>query len=413
MLCPAKHKSPSQSSINFYSGLSSSSNHDYHQHSTIITTALLPHQLIQFLTMESLFENSFYVPNCSQYEPLSPTEPLSPSTVKEERGETQTAEPEPPLSQLHNTNSQGRITKRRPAKPRSYDSSDLLLSALKCTVENHLRMTGYLPLSIDPEFKIDGKIRSWKEVEEWDMVKGERKTVKFSIDFKEAPDHARTCMQQVWHGTARQAGRTERHACMPLQQSSINLSSPQGCCLPPYFKFKSPPPPPPAPPPLLAPPPAPSSPQLYSLISSFFFFETQFPHTMANSRPTANNVPDCGRQQNPQTSVVKVERAETRTAVEPQPPVPSQLRGVRRRCILRRPGRKPFYQDHGEELLSLLESVIKRDLLMRENHVASYDGVKVDGKIRSWNERDEADRFKGNKKTVKFSIEFKAEVCLL
>ncbi|RCI07503.1 hypothetical protein L249_8339 [Ophiocordyceps polyrhachis-furcata BCC 54312] len=173
-----------KSSINFSSGLSSSSNHDHHQHSTIITTALLPHQLvfseIQFLTMGSLFENSFYVPNCSQYEPLSPTEPLSPSTVKEEeRGETQAAEPGPPISQLHNTNSQGRITKRRSTKPRSYDSSDLLLSALKCTVGKHLRMTGYLPLSIDPGSKIDGKIMSWKEVEEWDMIMGEKRTVKF------------------------------------------------------------------------------------------------------------------------------------------------------------------------------------------------------------------------------------------
>ncbi|RCI07346.1 hypothetical protein L249_4491, partial [Ophiocordyceps polyrhachis-furcata BCC 54312] len=183
-----------RSSINFSSGLSSSSNHDHHQHSTIITTALLPHQLvfseIQFLTMGSLFENSFYVPNCSQYEPLSPTEPLSPSTVKEEeRGETQAAEPGPPISQLHNTNSQGRITKRRSTKPRSYDSSDLLLSALKCTVGKHLRMTGYLPLSIDPGSKIDGKIMSWKEVEEWDMIMGEKRTVKFSIDFKVLMGH--------------------------------------------------------------------------------------------------------------------------------------------------------------------------------------------------------------------------------
>ncbi|RDA83035.1 hypothetical protein CP532_4748 [Ophiocordyceps camponoti-leonardi (nom. inval.)] len=32
-------------------------------------------------------------------------------------------------------------------------------------------------------------------------------------------------MQQVWHGTVRQAGRTERHACMPLLQMWLLLAT--------------------------------------------------------------------------------------------------------------------------------------------------------------------------------------------
>lgn len=70
------------------------------------------------------------------------------------------------------------ISKRRPS--RFKDCHDLLLSTLKCTVEDYFLQV----MDGSDGMKVDEKIKSWSELNEWDLVKGEKKILNFSIDFK-------------------------------------------------------------------------------------------------------------------------------------------------------------------------------------------------------------------------------------